>query len=456
MAHIFSVKDFGAVGDGIHNDSDAFASALSAAANCNGQVRVPSGTWSCGPLEITSGIELHLEEGSCIKFIPDFELYTPVQSRWEGVNCWCMHPCFYVHDTEHVKITGTGVLDGSGQAWWDAAGHKRVFQTAPETKIEKELARLNPGYQFQPGGGGGRPCQFLRPPLVQFKDCTDVLLEGVTIMNSPFWTVHPLYSDHIVLRNITIVNPADAPNTDGIDVDSCTDVLISHCNVDVGDDGIALKSGSGPDGIVVGRPTSKVVVEHCTVRSAHGGVVLGSETAAGIWNIQATDCLFDGTDRGIRIKTRRGRGGHIHDLEFSHLVMKNNLCPITVNMYYRCGAVNDECFSLGKLPVDHDTPHVEHIRISSCRAEGSRASAGFIVGLPESPITDLAITDCTFAVDPAASVAVEQAEMYCGLPSTHSRGMRCRNVEAVFSRVSVVGVSEPFILEDGSEIQMND
>lgn len=453
--HMFSVKDFGAVGDGHHNDTEAFRKALDAAVPVCGRVVVPEGTWSCGPLEISSGVELHLMKDACIRFIPDFELYVPVQSRWEGVNCWCMHPCLYVHDAHDVKITGEGTVDGSGEIWWNTSMFKRANQPCPETELERHFASLNVGYEDQPGGGGGRQCQFLRPPLIQFQNCSNVLLEGITILNSPFWTVHPLYSDNVVIRNVHIANPADAPNTDGIDVDSCTNVTITDCLVDVGDDGIALKSGSGPDGIAVARPTSSVVVERCVVRSAHGGIVIGSETAAGIWDIKASDCRFEGTDRGIRIKTRRGRGGYIHDLEFSHLVMKDNLCPFTLNMYYRCGGFDERFFSLDTLPLEDDTPRIERVKVLSCHAEGSRSSAGFIVGLPESPVRDLVVTDCSFDVDPAATAAIEDSEMYCGLPEIGGRGIRCRNVEAVFTNVTVGGADQPFILEEGSSIQMD-
>ncbi len=452
----FSVKDFGAVGDGLHNDSDAFRMALDAAASVHGQVVVPEGIWSCGPLEVSSGVEFYLMKGSRIRFIPDFDLYVPVWSRWEGVNCWCMHPCLYVHDSQDVRIVGEGTIDGCGTAWWEYSRFKRMTQNAPETELEKRFASLNVGYEDQPGGGGGRQCQFLRPPLIQFQNCSNVVLEGVTIIDSPFWTVHPLYSDGVTIRNVCIKNPADAPNTDGIDVDSCTGVTISDCLVDVGDDGIALKSGSGPDGIAVARPTHSVTVERCTVRNAHGGIVIGSETAAGIWDIEADDCLFEGTDRGIRIKTRRGRGGHIHDLGFYRLSMKDNLCPITINMYYRCGGFEERFFSLDSLPLEDDTPCIERVKVVSCHAEGSRSSAGFLVGLPENPIRELVVSDCSFNVDPASATAIEDSEMYSGLPPVDGRGIRCRNMEAIFSNVTVAGTDRPFVLESGSVVRMNE
>lgn len=451
---MFSVKEYGAVGDGVHDDSDAFARALQAAGRIGGKVMVPEGTWSCGPIEIGSGVELHLERGARVKFIPDFSLYGPVRSRWEGVDCWCMHPCIHVHDANDVRITGEGTIDGSGELWWQASRFKRETQKGPETALEKRFAALNVGFESQPGGGGGRQCQFLRPPLLQFQNCRNVILSGVTLIDSPFWTVHPLYCDGIFIDGVTIKNPSDAPNTDGIDIDSCRNVRITDCTVDVGDDGIALKSGSGPDGIAAGRPTCSVFVGRCTVRNAHGGIVIGSETAAGIWDVEATDCLFDGTDRGIRIKTRRGRGGHIHDLKFNRLTMRDNLCPFTVNMYYRCGGFEDRFFSLEPQPIEDDTPAIERIRVDACHAQGSRSSAGFIVGLPERHIKDLVVTDCSFDVAPDASGAIDESEMYNGLPPVADRGIRCRNVEATFNGVTVGGTDRPFILEEGCAVQI--
>ena len=180
---------------------------------------------------------------------------------------------------------------------------------------------MNPDYRQQADGGGGRPFQFLRPPLMQIKDSSNITLRGITVQNSPFWTLHPLFSDHIVLEGVTVLNPYDAPNTDGIDIESSTDVKVLNCSVFVGDDGIALKSGSGPDGIRDNIPTKHIVIKNCTVRSAHGGAVIGSETAAEIADVLVEDCFFDGTDRGIRIKSRRGRGGHIHDAVFRKIRM---------------------------------------------------------------------------------------------------------------------------------------
>jgi polygalacturonase len=359
-----------------------------------------------------------------------------------------MHPCVFARDGERICIEGTGRLDGNGRRWWDLLREKRRRgQSVPEDAEELALARLNPGFESQSGGGGGRNIQFLRPPLVQFYQCAGVSLRGITLANSPFWTVHPVFCRELNLSGLSITNPQDAPNTDGIDIDSCEDVEIENCRVSVGDDGIALKSGSGGDGIEAGKPTCRVRVRNCTVENGHGGIVIGSETAGGIFGVLAENCLFRGTDRGIRIKTRRGRGGHIRDLEFCGLTMENNLCPISINMYYRCGAEHEAAyFSPASLPLTAQTPSIKNIAVSGIRAGGCRASAGFVAGLPESPVENLALRDCEFSTDEASGVSPDESDMFLGIPPVTEKSFRLLNVKnADLQNVAVRGPAEAFL-----------
>ncbi|AEV29746.1 endopolygalacturonase [Sphaerochaeta pleomorpha str. Grapes] len=449
----YFLSDFEANNDGVFDNTEAFAAAFTAIAE-GGCLSIGPGTWRTGPITISGhDIEVHIHKDAKIVFIPEEGKYIPVYSRWEGINCYCMHPCLYILNSHRVTIQGEGTLYGSGHYWWDLSLGKRNLKMEPATETEKRFALLNPGYKSQGGGGGGRQSQFLRPPLVQVKDSSDILLEGITLEDSPFWTLHPLYSRNLVFKNLSIKNPKNAPNTDGIDLDSCENVTIEGCVIDVGDDGIALKSGSGPDGILTGRPTKDVRIFQCTVRNAHGGAVIGSETAAGIHNVEVSNCLFDGTDRGIRIKTRRGRGGKISHLSFLGLKMVKNLCPLTINLYYRCGSFSNEDFSLEKLPVCPETPSVSDIRITDCEAVGCLSSIAFIVGLPESPITGLCIEDCTFSLDQEESHPVEESEMYLGLPLPQGRGMRLRNVHLMLKNVSVNGVMNPFEIEENVRLE---
>jgi polygalacturonase len=444
----FYFTDFGAVGDGVYDNSEAFRQAFGAIQE-GGVLHLGQGCYMTGPLSLTaSNAIIVLEQGTVIRFFDEETRYRPFYSRWEGVNCYCMHPCFLIHKAEGLIIKGSGTIDGNGCGWWTSAKKKRSIQKGPVTKIEHELASLNPGYEKQSGGGGGRISQFLRPPLLQVLESNNVKIEGITLQNSPFWTLHPLYSTNVICKGLKIINPPDAPNTDGIDVDSCRFVTIEDCLVDVGDDGIALKSGSGPDGIKTDRITSDVLIQGCTVKNAHGGAVIGSETAAGIQQVRVHDCFFDGTDRGIRIKTRRGRGGNISKLYFSHIKTRDNLCGLTVNMYYRCGSLDPEDFSLDKKSLSATTPSIEDVVIDSCRFENSTSSAAFLVGLPESPIRNLKIRDTFFSVAVHGRTAIQESEMYAGLETVIDRGIRLRNIEIEMHKVSVEGVQKPLVAED--------
>ncbi|MDR3333289.1 MAG: glycoside hydrolase family 28 protein [Treponema sp.] len=443
----YDLAAFGA--QGVHDNSRAFAAALrSLQAAGGGTLQVGKGTWRTGPLELFSHSTLVLDEGAVVSFIPEVERYGPVYTRWEGVCCYGLHPLVFSSGQEHITITGTGCLDGSGALWWELLRDKRRSgQSVPQTPGEQELARLNVGFEQQPGGGGGRGIQFLRPPLVQFYQCTEVRIEGISLVNAPFWTLHPVFCESLSIRGLTITNPHDAPNTDGIDIDSCRNVLIEDCHIGVGDDGIALKSGSGEDGIRVNKPTCNVRVRNCTVEDGHGGIVIGSETAGGVFDVIAEDCTFKGTDRGIRIKTRRGRGGQIRDLSFRRLTMENNLCPLSINMFYRCGAdVSSGLFSLDPLPVNRTTPSIKQVTVSDIRALGCRASAGFIAGLPESPIEQLSIKRSAFSTDEASPVSPDESDMFLGLPPVQEKSFRILNVQdLVCQDVSVQGPREPFI-----------
>ena len=415
-----------------------------------GVVTIPAGEYFIGPIEVRSNTTLILEKGAVLKFSSDPALYEPVFSRWEGVKCYCMHPCFFINNAHDVVIKGEGIIDGNGEAWWKEVRRKKsVGQSAPESEIEKKFASLNPGYETQPGGGGGRPCQFLRPALFQIKDSSNVTVEGITVQNSPFWTIHPVFSQDLVIKNVTVKNPYDSPNTDGIDIESCSRVKVIDCNVFVGDDGIALKSGSGPEGIKDNVPTTDILIKGCRVVKAHGGAVIGSETAAGINNVVVEDCVFDDTDRGIRIKSRSGRGGALHDLVFRNLTMRRNICPLVVNMFYKCGCNDDSLFSLEKQEVTAETPSLYNVVVEGCIAEDSKASAGMIVGLPEMPVKNLTVKDCNLAVALDADVDVNTSGMYRGLPTPESRGLRLRYIEALkLENVKVSGTDKEILIED--------
>lgn len=447
-----NIKDFGAKNNGKFDNTKAFKAAFDELAkNGGGKLVVDEGTWLTGPIDLVDNATLELKEGAELSFISDPAVYPPAYTRWEGVECYAMHALLRAADCKNVTITGKGTINGNGNDWWGIVKAKKaVGQSKPMASYELALAKLNPDYENQPGGGGGRNIQFLRPCLVEFMNCQHVVFEGVHLKNSPFWTVHPLYTDDLILRDLHIENPYSAPNTDGIDVDSCTNVQILGCQVEVGDDGICLKSGSGPDGIRVNKPTSNVTIKDCTVRFAHGGIVFGSETAAGIQHVLAENCDLSGTDRGIRIKSRRGRGGDLCDITLKSLVMNDTLCPIAMNMYYKCGIndVNSPLFSLEKQPVTSETPRIHDVKIIGCKGKNCKASAGFIVGLPEMPIDNLEIRDCEFSTDESSDRSPMESDMFYGLPEVFVKSFRVRNAPgAKFENVKIEGPKETFIYE---------
>lgn len=409
-------------------------------------VVVPKGSYSCGPVSIPAHTHLIFEEGAVLDFTDDFDAYPPVWTRWEGVYCWAMHPCFLVKDATDVVVEGPGVLDGHGEKWW---GHIMKWKTGgrpvgPVLDCEKRLADLNKGFRSEPEGGGGRPCQFLRPALLQILNSDNVRIQDLKLVRSPFWTVHPICTTNLALRNIVIDNPYDSPNTDGIDIESCVNVEVRGCDVNVGDDGIAVKCGSGKEMMDFQR-SEDIVVEDCTVRGAHGGFVIGSETASGVKWAVVRNCRFIGTDRGIRIKTRRKRGGVMCDIEASDIYMENVICPVSINMFYHCGSDEPGLYSLEKQPVTEDTPRIANVKIERIKAVGCRSMAAFLAGLPEAPLKNIVIRDSSFTVSDKVEPGLE-VEMCSGLPESDYRGIRVIHSEAVFENVEV-NVEPPVLFE---------
>ncbi|MCL2595262.1 MAG: glycoside hydrolase family 28 protein [Promicromonosporaceae bacterium] len=414
--------------------------AVAADASEGGEVVVPAGTHRTGPLTLTSNLTLTLERDAIILFDDDPMRYEPVWTRWEGVECWAMRPLLYAADAQNVTVRGEGALDGAGQAWWARfRANEESNQQEPIHPYELRLAALNPDYKSRPGGGARPQTQYLRPPLVQFWRCQGVTVEGVTIRNSPFWTLHCVYSQNVTIRNARIENPADAINTDAIDIDSCSDVLIEGCALDVGDDGVTLKSGSGPDGVRVGIPTRNVAVRDCTIYASHGGIAIGSETAGGIENVDVDGCRFEGTQRGVRLKTRRTRGGTIRNISMRNLSMDGVWCPVVIGMYFQPGIDPghpdyDAVMSLEPQPITDTTPRIDGVRIENVTATNVRSTAAFLVGLPEAPIENVSIDGFAWSLAPDADLLDTSVSEYTGgLFHTQDRGVKIINAKARLS-----------------------
>lgn len=295
------------------SSTPAFAQAI---ASCveqgGGTVIVPPGHWETGPIHFQSNIRLHLEEGSIVSFSRKFEDYLPPVFCQRG-GCWLYNysPLLYAHNAENIGITGSGTLDGQGDAWWDwkqrQPGMVELFQMAAKgVPVEERV------FGTEEAG--------VRPPMLQFIECKNVQLQGFTIKNSPSWTIHPVCCDNLTLSGLTILG--NGPNTDGIDPDSCRNMLIEDCFIDTGDDCLVLKAGRDEDAWKLNRPTENLVVRRLKAHRGHGGFVIGSEISAGVRNVWVEDCDFTGTDIGIRIKTAPGKGGFIENIHIQNVKME--------------------------------------------------------------------------------------------------------------------------------------
>lgn len=398
-----------------------------------GVVLVPTGTWLTGPLVLKTGVNLCLAKDALLQFSRDFKDYPLVRGSFEGMDAVRNQSPISAEGADHVSITGQGVIDGGGDAWrplkkskappdvWASLLSKGVLTTDGKTWYPSASA-LKGSMTKEPGvwkaGGSLRDYDdikdFLRPNLLVFSNCRQVLLEGVTFRNSPAWCIHPLLCRGLTVRGITARNPFYAQNGDGIDIESCDSVLVEDSRFDVGDDGLCVKSGRDEEGRRRGVPTQHVVIRRCTVYHAHGGFVIGSEMSGGVRDMEVYDCAFLGTDVGLRFKSARGRGGiveniHVHDIYMRDIAGE----AILFDMYYMAqdpvpkpGETRTEP-PIETRPVDDGTPVFRHFVLDHIVCNGA-SKAIFIRGLPEMPVQDILMEhmsltattgmDCRYAV----------------------------------------------------------
>lgn len=418
--HTFSPLDYGAAGDGVTPDTAAMQSAINACAERGGgTVTVPAGRYLTGALVLHDDITLHLEAGATLLGIQDTAAYPVIQSRWEGVEQLTYMPLIAGQGLKNIAITGRGTIDGQGNYWW--AAHR-----------QKALA-------------------YPRPRLIGFTDCNNVLIEGITLTNSPAWTVNPVRCKNVNVRGITIINPPDSPNTDGINPDSCRFVRISDCYVSVGDDCITIKSGTQKVPSEQRTACRDITITNCTLERGHGGVVIGSEMSGDVRNVVISNCVFIGTDRGIRMKSRRGRGGVVENICVSNVIMEGVLCPFTMNLYYFCnGGLGDTTVSdKNPRPVDAGTPAFRGIHFSHISAVDVKIAAGFLYGLAEMPLEDISLSDIFVSISSGAAPAY--AEMAEDIPLLAQAGFFVRNARNIrFDHVQVAGQVGPAIDMDES------
>lgn len=361
-------------------------------ANGGGTLFFPAGIYLTGAIHLKSNITIDLEAGATLLFSDNFDDYLPfVEMRHEGILMKSFSPLLYAVDAENITIKGEGTLNGQGQKWWDEFfrviadvdknGVHDINKYQPmwdkANDVKALYAETNQDYV------SSMQRRFFRPPFIQPIRCKNIRIEGIKIINSPFWTVNPEFCENVTVDGVTIKNPL-SPNTDGINPESCRYVHISNCHISVGDDCITLKSGRDLQGRKLNAPEEDVTISNCTMLAGHGGVVIGSEMSGGVKNVVITNCVFDGTDRGIRIKSTRGRGGVVEDIQVDNIVMRNiQEEAIVLDLKY------------SKMPAEalsERTPIFRNININNVTASNVLIPIR-INGLEESPITNVTLTN---------------------------------------------------------------
>ncbi len=402
----YHAKDYNILGDGITNHTRALNALLQKIAACGGgTLYLSPGEYVTGTLELGSHTTLWLENGARLLGSAERSDFPLIGEKdFPGWGPQTHAPLLFARNANHVAVRGQGIIDARGAFWWRQAGEER-------------------------------------PKSLEFIGCTDVLVEDVTFQNSPMWTLHPLRCDRVVIRGVTIRNPQDSPNTDGINPESCRNVRISDCHIEVGDDCVTLKSGRQDQPFHSGMPCENIAIINCTMRSGHGGVVIGSEMSGGVRNVVISNCVFQGTDRGIRIKTRRFRGGAVENVRISNVVMEQVWCPLVINCFYRCGTADSELEAASSIlpqPVDSLTPAIRRIALTNILVTGASASACRVRGLPEQPVEDLSLDQVTVYMDQNGEPRVPVMD-YWERP-VRGEGMQLENVRGLTMRsVAVFG-----------------
>lgn len=386
----FAVTDYGAVGDGETDCTEAFAAAIQ---DCHdsggGRVVVPAGVFLTGAIHLKSNVNLHITRNATILFSTDLKKYLPaVYTRFEGVECMNYSPFIYAYEQENIAITGSGTLDGqaSVDVWWPWKGRVETGWATGEPNQDRDRAKL-----FQMGEEGVPVKErvfgdghYIRPNFIQPYKCKNVLIDSVTIRRSPMWEIHPVLCENVTVQNVTVIS--HGPNNDGCNPESSKNVLIKNSYFDTGDDCIAIKSGRNADGRRVGVASENIVVQGCTMKDGHGGVVIGSEMSGGCRNVFVEDCVMDSPnlERALRIKTNSMRGGIVENI-----YMRN----VTV------GEVSDAVvrvnFNYGEGDIGQHTPVVRNIYVSDVTSRKSKYAL-LLAGYERSPISNLTLEDCRF------------------------------------------------------------
>ncbi|MCR5786806.1 MAG: glycoside hydrolase family 28 protein [Acholeplasmatales bacterium] len=426
-----NVKRFGAVGDGIHDDTNFIQATINACPK-DGRVYIPQGIYHVRPLFLKSHITIELALGAKLlgdtdrknyPILPGMIATTDEQDEynlgsWEGNPLDCFASIITGIEVEDVNIIGEGVIDGnaSNSDWWIDVRDKKIA--------------------WRPRG------MF----IVRSKN---INVQGITVCNTPSWNLHPYFCTNVRFINMNVENPKISPNTDGCDPESCKNVDIIGVNFSVGDDCIAVKSGKIYMGKKYKTPSEKFNIRNCAMNFGHGAIVLGSEMAGGIKDFVISKCLFNQTDRGLRIKTRRGRGKDaiIDGITFDNIKMNKVLTPLVINMFYYCDpdGKSEYVWSKNSLPVDDRTPYLGRFVFKNMVCENVNVAAGTFYGLPEMPIESIELENIKFTYDPEAKEGV--AAMMTGCEPMKNRGFIFYNVK----HVNMKNVDMPDFVKDDIE-----
>lgn len=428
-----SIEDFGGKGDGVTLNTEAFAKAFSLlATKGGGKVEVPAGVWFTGPIVLENNTELHLSEDAIIVFSADRDLYPVIETIFEGRDTYRCQPLLSAFGKHDVAVTGKGIIDGNGDPW--RAVKKDKIAPSDWNKLVKSGGVLSsngktwyPTENFKKGAGDADQNiarwaktredfesirDFLRPVMVNFKDCERVLLEGPVFQNSPCWNIHIAICQDLTVNDIAIRCPWYAQNGDGIDIESCKNVVMTNSWIDAGDDAICIKSGKDEDGRKRGIPTENVIVDNCTCYHGHGGFVVGSEMSGGVKNVVVRNCRFSGTDVGLRFKSTRGRGGVVENIWIEDVVMNDIATEALLFDLFYGGKSATEALEDGDgnpstdmafKAVDETTPQFRNIFVERVTCRSARRAMLFN-GLPEMNVENVVVKNSTIEAEIGAEI----------------------------------------------------
>lgn len=423
-ADTFSIVNYGAKSDGYTlNTRSITAAILDCSRQGGGVVLIPPGLWLTGPIELRSNVNLHLASAAILLFTTDKSQYKLVEGVYEGKRAARNQSPISGTGLTNIAITGKGVIDGNGDAW-RAVGKKQLTESEWKAKIASGGVLSDDGNNWYPSEQfklakeqnksmllvEGKDLNdfadmkdFLRPNLVVLSQCNKVLLEGVTFQNSAAWCLHPLMCENLILRDLKIKNPDYAHNGDGVDIESCKYFLVEGCVFDVGDDAICIKSGKDEEGRKRGMPTQYGIVRNNLVYKAHGGFVIGSEMSGGANNIFVYDCNFMGTDKGLRFKSTRGRGGIVEKIYAKNIYMKDiGEEAIFFDMFYSVKFATDGERNVSS-ELGEGTPVFRDILFEKIVCNGAKKGI-FMRGLPEMPLQNIRLIDCILTAQTGAEL----------------------------------------------------